>query len=277
MNSKIFLVILFILLNVLTFVYAQNNQNNAGDNTNNNGDDTDNKNPGGDTDNKNPGGDAANNQSSTTSSSSTVPTPVTTPSSKETQPSNNNNNNNNNSNNKQVQPINTSTTVPNQAKQISTPGNSPKNVQPVKTSSITVTVNLSTPAIQPLSTKVIQQQVTKAVTQQQEKKTTIVRKYPQTAFVDYEQNKEDMNAKYLSSLYIISVVMCTALVGFATLTLYKKGLGDETSNASKTWESSFDDDGYRNKSTISRNTLTPSIRNTTLGSPSSNPTTNSRY
>jgi len=115
---------------------------------------------------------------------------------------------------------------------------------------------------------------------------TINKSYPQSQVEDYN-NPDGTPLEYLSLLYIMSGLVSTLLVVFASYAIYKKGLGDDThsNNNTKTWETDVEDDGYRNKSTISRGTLTPSVRNTTLGSPSSNPSyysnpsnpTNSKY
>ena len=110
------------------------------------------------------------------------------------------------------------------------------------------------------------------VTTTVEKKQTHVKSYPQSKYVPDDDN-DGTPLEYLSLLYIMSGLISTLLVIFTTYTIYKKGLGNENniSNNTKTWGTEFEDDGYRNKSTISRSTLTPSIRNATLGSPSSNP------
>jgi len=100
---------------------------------------------------------------------------------------------------------------------------------------------------------------TKALNKQPTKTNAPTKRYPQSTFVPYDDNNDELPLDYLSLLYIMSAAISTLLLGFASYSLYKKGLGDETSNASKTWENNFEDDGYRNKSTISRNTLTPSI------------------
>jgi len=112
-------------------------------------------------------------------------------------------------------------------------------------------------------------------TQTQSETHKVVKIYPQTSFESYGDNNSDTPLSYLKLLYIMSGIISTLLVIFASYTIYKKGLGDENNNGSTVWENNYEDDGYRNKSTIARGTLTPSIRNTTLGSHPSNPTQNS--
>jgi len=125
------------------------------------------------------------------------------------------------------------------------------------------------------TTPPVTQQIQKTTTVQQSKPSAAAAKsYPQTTFVFYDDNTEDTPLEYLSLLYIMSGLVSTLLVIFATYTIYKKGLGEETNNKNNNnnnWENEIEDDGYRNRSTISRGTLTPSVRNTTLGSPTSNP------
>ena len=93
-----------------------------------------------------------------------------------------------------------------------------------------------------------------------DKKTTIDKKYPQTIYISY--NKEGINENngnnLMTFIYITGGVVSSLLVGWATFILYKKGINDETL-ISRTWDNNYEDDGNRNKSTISRNTLTPSI------------------
>ena len=119
------------------------------------------------------------------------------------------------------------------------------------------------------------QSIQKTTTVQQKKPSAAAAKsYPQSTFVFYDDNTEDTPLEYLNLLYIMSGLVSTLLVIFATYTIYKKGLGEESNNKNNNnnnWENEIEDDGYRNKSTISRGTLTPSVRNNTLGSPTSNP------
>ncbi|ORY19977.1 hypothetical protein LY90DRAFT_708097 [Neocallimastix californiae] len=90
-----------------------------------------------------------------------------------------------------------------------------------------------------------------------DKKTTIDKKYPQTIYISY--NKEGINENngnnLMTFIYITGGVVSSLLVGWATFILYKKGINDETL-ISRTWDNNYEDDGNRNKSTISRNTLT---------------------
>jgi hypothetical protein len=122
----------------------------------------------------------------------------------------------------------------------------------------------------PISQSVTTTKIVTVSTKAPTKTTTIVKKYPQSTYVSYNDDTEKAGdgAPMMKFIYIAGGVVSSLLVGWATFILYKKGLGDEAPT-SRTWDNSYEDDGYRNKSTISRNTLTPSIRNTTLGSPNS--------
>lgn len=220
MERKNFLIVLFLLINILSFVNSQDPT------------------AGGD------GGGGENKESTTTTTTTTTPAATTEP------------------------PPNTTTTAPVinvTTSKVITAGISSHT--PI--ANITM-IDLKTTIQKPTTTKTI---ATTLVV----KKTTIVKKYPQETYVPPIQSDSDIdNGSFIMYfIYVAGGVVSTILIGFATFTLYKKGFGDEAPS-SRALNNSYEDDGYRNKSTISRNTLTPSIRNTTLGSPNSN-LSNSQY
>jgi len=81
----------------------------------------------------------------------------------------------------------------------------------------------------------------------------------------------------------MSAFISTVLAVYASYIVITKGLGDNNANSTMNWQANYDDESFRNKSTIARGTLTTSIRSTTtLSSPNthpSNPSTksNQRY
>jgi hypothetical protein len=249
MNTKQFLLILFIVINVLTLVYAQNQPGDKSDSSTTSTTTSSQQDPTVDPEpqpNPEPIPQPPTPpQPEPTTTTSTPMTPEPSPSSSDKQ-----------------QPTTSS-------KEVTT---TPKSIAITTTTKVTM-ISYNITAFEQLTTTKPTVSVTTQTVSTSEKKTSIVRRYPQTKLEEFaDHNNNEPNSKYLTTLYIISGVMCTALVGFATLTLYKKGLGDEANNNSNNWETGLDEDSYsRNKSTISRNTLTPSVRNAAIGSPTSNP------
>ncbi|ORX75071.1 hypothetical protein BCR32DRAFT_329966 [Anaeromyces robustus] len=164
------------------------------------------------------------------------------------------------------------------------PDPTPTPMTPSNPNNSTVTVPPATsasPSTQPLLPTAIKKSSSTAPSPKQttttvvKKATSVQKKYPHSTIITWEGNDSTpAEDSLMTFLYGASVLIITVLVGLASFTLYKKGFGDENIQASRTWETSFDDNSFRNKSTISRNTLTPSVRNATLGSPNPN---NSQY
>lgn len=139
--------------------------------------------------------------------------------------------------------------------------------QPLNNSTLPVTnstLHHSVPSI-PVSASLTKVSTTPLPAAKQTTTTTKKKIYPQTEFEKYPDEltkDENYEQNFMIFLYIASATLSTGFIAYATYILYRKGLGDEA-QAARTWENTFDDDGYRNKSTISRNTITPSISNST--------------
>lgn len=186
------------------------------------------------------------------------------------------------------QPQPTTTVPPSDPSQVIDP--SPSNPNPtlinpdtpalnVTTTTTTLITLISIPTVLPTPAQNNTVVVKTTVNNVKVTTTVAVKVYPQTTYVAYDAEEPEnieTEKNLMKVLYIASAVLCTGLALAAGYTLYHKGLGDEAQASRTNWENSYEDDNYsRNKSTISRNTLTPSIRNTTLNSPAPSATMNS--
>jgi len=246
MEKKTILIVLFILIYALTFVNSQDAEQTPPANN-------DNKDPeGGDGGNGDNGNGNGNGNGGEVKTPAPVPTTTTTTT---TNPAK----------------VTVATTIP---QEIITTTKAPEPINITTKQIGNISMIIKTSSQKPMTTKVLANTTPVAAA----KKTALVKQYPQQTFVGiYDKDDSDNgvnNGNFIMYfIYIAGGLVSTILIGFATFTLYNKGFGDEAPSSSRAWDNSYEDDGYRNKSTISRNTLTPSIRNTTLGSPSSNPNT----
>jgi len=115
-----------------------------------------------------------------------------------------------------------------------------------------------------------------------QKKATVVKTYPQDTFEPIDSTNNETPLGYVGMLYVMSAFISTLLAVYASYIVIKKGLGDNNANSTINWQANYDDESFRNKSTIARGTLTTSIRSTTtLSSPNTQPSnpskSNQRY